>query len=96
MKAQPGYLSGSITAQNRDNPIDGSGFVFVECNITGSGDVYLGRAWGTYSRVVFMYTYMSSVITPEGWSDFEIPSRQRYNFQNIPNFLFILLELLET
>lgn len=76
VKAQPGYLSGSITAQNRDDPQDGGGFVFVGCKISGTGEVFLGRAWGAYSRVIFMYTYMSSIIAPEGWSDWDIPSRR--------------------
>lgn len=76
VKAQQGYLSGSITAQNRDDPNDGSGFVFVECSIDGTGEVFLGRAWGAYSRVVFMYTYMSAIIVPEGWYDWGNPSRE--------------------
>eukprot|EP00250_Pteridium_aquilinum_P008796 c18214_g1_i2 orf=306-1379(-) len=80
VKAQPGYLSGSITAQNRDDSRDAGGFVFVECKIGGTGEVFLGRAWGAYSRVIFMYTYMSSIITPEGWSDWGNPSRRSTAF----------------
>lgn len=76
VKAQPGYLSGSITAQNRDDAHDSGGFVFIGCNITGTGQVFLGRAWGSHSRVVFIYTYMSSIITPQGWSDWDNPSRR--------------------
>ncbi|KAH7428038.1 hypothetical protein KP509_10G072300 [Ceratopteris richardii] len=76
VKAQEGYISGSITAQKRDDTHDSGGFVFVSCTIGGTGQVYLGRAWGAYSRVVFMYTYMSSIIAPEGWSDWGIPSRR--------------------
>ncbi|KAG6384949.1 hypothetical protein SASPL_153772 [Salvia splendens] len=30
------------------------------------GRPYLGRAWGTFSRVVFAYTYMDKMITPRG------------------------------
>ncbi|MCO5575153.1 hypothetical protein L7F22_028950 [Adiantum nelumboides] len=77
VKAEPGYLSGSITAQNREDTQDGGGFVFVDCKIEGTGEVFLGRAWGAYSRVIFMYTYMSSIIAPEGWFDWDIPSRRR-------------------
>ena len=79
VNAQEGYISGSITAQKRQDPNDASGFVFVECNITGTGEVFLGRAWGSYSRVIFMYTYMSSIIIPEGWFDWGKPDRERYN-----------------
>ncbi|MCO5546946.1 hypothetical protein L7F22_000385 [Adiantum nelumboides] len=74
--AQSGYVSGSITAQNRGSPHDGGGFVFLSCRIMGTGDVYLGRAWGAYSRVVFMYTYMSNIIVPDGWYDWGQSARQ--------------------
>ncbi|KAI5084565.1 hypothetical protein GOP47_0000734 [Adiantum capillus-veneris] len=76
VKAEPGYLSGSITAQNREDPHDAGGFVFVDCKIDGTGEVFLGRAWGAYSRVIFMYTYMSSIVAPEGWFDWDNPSRR--------------------
>ncbi|KAH7436675.1 hypothetical protein KP509_05G030500 [Ceratopteris richardii] len=75
--AQSGYISGSITAQNRNDPDDQGGFVFLNCTIMGTGYVYLGRAWGSYSRVVFLNTYMSNIIVPDGWYDWGQPSRQR-------------------
>lgn len=59
----------SLTAQKRTNGSLSSGFSFKDCKITGSGWVYLGRAWGEYSRVVFSYTYMENIILPQGWSD---------------------------
>lgn len=74
--AQSGYISGSITAQNRNDPHDAGGFVFLSCSIMGTGDVYLGRAWGSYSRVIFMYTYMSNIIVPDGWDDWGQTARQ--------------------
>lgn len=67
--ADKGYLSGSITAQNRASPAENSGFVFIACKITGTGQVFLGRAWGAYSRVIFAYTYMANIIAPQGWND---------------------------
>ncbi|XP_006575773.1 probable pectinesterase 53 [Glycine soja] len=39
------------------------------CIATGSGQIYLGRAWGDYSRVIFSYTYMDNIVLPKGWSD---------------------------
>ena len=60
---------GVITAQARENVADTSGFAFVHCNISGSGDTYLGRAWRLRPRVVFAYTYMGTLINGEGWSD---------------------------
>lgn len=61
----PGY----ITAQARESEDDESGFVFIDCSIAGnSGPVCLGRAYKSYSRVVFKNTYMPDIIKPEGWS----------------------------
>ncbi|KAB1203193.1 Pectinesterase PPME1 [Morella rubra] len=56
---------GVITAQGEKS--DKSGFIFIHCNITGSGDIYLGRALKETSRVVFAYTYMGPLINKIGW-----------------------------
>ncbi|XP_010259708.1 PREDICTED: probable pectinesterase 67 [Nelumbo nucifera] len=61
-------ISGSITAQNRQNENDDSGFVFLKGKVYGIGGVYLGRAKGAYSRVVFAKTYLSRTIAPQGWT----------------------------
>ncbi|KAK7276885.1 hypothetical protein RIF29_18031 [Crotalaria pallida] len=58
---------GFITAQRRQSEKDPSGFVFSGCSVEGSGKVKLGRAYGPYSRVIFLETYLSSVVSPEGW-----------------------------
>ena len=52
-----------------------NGFSFVNYRVTGSGALFLGRAWGTFSRVVFAYTYMDNIITPIGWGDWANKSR---------------------
>jgi len=31
--------------------------------------VYLGRAKGPYSRVIFAKTYLSKTVVPEGWTN---------------------------
>ncbi|KAL0374418.1 UNVERIFIED_CONTAM: putative pectinesterase 53 [Sesamum radiatum] len=69
-------VTGAVTAQGRSSMLDDSGFSFVNCRVTGSGAVYLGRAWGPFSRVVFAYTYMDNIIIPKGWHDWGDPSRQ--------------------
>lgn len=62
-------IHGSITAQNRPASNEGSGFVFQGGKVYGvGGNVYLGRAKGAFSRVVFAKTYISNTIVPEGWS----------------------------
>lgn len=77
--------SGSLSAQKRSNGTDDSGYSFVNCKVTGSGPVYLGRAWGPFSRVVFIQTYFEDLIIPAGWYDWGISSRRKYvNFSLAP------------
>ncbi|PRQ34173.1 putative pectinesterase [Rosa chinensis] len=61
--------TGAITAQRRMSPAEDTGFMFFGCKITGVKTAVLGRPWGTYSRVVFVFTYMTSAILPQGWDD---------------------------
>ncbi|KAG2678218.1 hypothetical protein I3843_12G135500 [Carya illinoinensis] len=68
---------GSIAAHHRDLPDENTGFSFVNCKITGTGSILLGRAWGDYSRVVYSQCNMDDIITPSGWSDWKQPSRQK-------------------
>lgn len=67
----------ALTAQKRNNASLSSGFSFLNCLISGSGLVYLGRAWGDHSRVVFIYTYMDKIVLPEGWDSWGCPDRER-------------------
>ncbi|KAK9991058.1 hypothetical protein SO802_026043 [Lithocarpus litseifolius] len=67
---------GALTAQKRQSFLEETGFSFVNCKVTGSGALYLGRAWGTFSRVVFAYTYMDKIITPRGWYDWGDKNRE--------------------
>ncbi|KAG0612526.1 hypothetical protein M758_6G034400 [Ceratodon purpureus] len=67
---------GSLTAQKRNETKMHTGFSFVDCHVDGTGIIYLGRAWGNYSRTVFSYTYFSDIIYGPGWSDFGFPNRQ--------------------
>ncbi|KAF8387650.1 hypothetical protein HHK36_026304 [Tetracentron sinense] len=61
------YVRGYITAQGRNSEDDPSGFVFRLGIIHGSGQAYLGRAYGAYSRVIFYGTTLSGVVASEGW-----------------------------
>ncbi|KAK8562957.1 hypothetical protein V6N13_018491 [Hibiscus sabdariffa] len=63
--------NGSITAQHRVSPSENTGFTFLGCKVTGIGSAFLGRPWGDYSRVIFAQTYMSNVIIPQGWDDWQ-------------------------
>ncbi|XP_015966594.1 probable pectinesterase 53 [Arachis duranensis] len=67
---------GAVTAQGRSSMLEDTGFSFVNCKVTGSGALYLGRAWGPFSRVVFAYTYMDNIIIPKGWYNWGDPNRE--------------------
>ncbi|XP_077234657.1 putative pectinesterase 63 [Tasmannia lanceolata] len=70
----------AITAQGRTTVADESGFSFVHCNVTGTGKAYLSRAWMPSSRVVFAYSFMDTVVLPEGWDDKGDAERDRTVF----------------
>ena len=72
--------SGSFTAQDRSASEQLSGFVFYQCTLSGTGQIYLGRSWGSYSRVVFIQCNMANVVIPAGWFDWGIPADQKTAF----------------
>lgn len=61
--------AGSITAQSRSNQTHFTGFGFVHCNIIGTGQIVLGRAWRPYARVVIASTHMDDIINSARWDD---------------------------
>lgn len=68
---------GAIAASQRSSAAEDSGFSFVGCRLTGSGMLYLGRAWGRYARVVYSYCDLSGIVVPQGWSDWGDRSRTK-------------------
>ncbi|XP_010938762.2 probable pectinesterase 29 [Elaeis guineensis] len=60
--SQPGWLTAHAKTK-LDAP---GGFVFKYCTVEG-GKTFLGRAWNSYSTVIFYNTYMADNIMPEGW-----------------------------
>jgi len=62
--------AGYIAAVSRTMPDSATGFVFNHCRLTadeGVHDVYLGRPWRNYARVVYLDCWMGDHIRPEGW-----------------------------
>uniref|UniRef100_A0A9I9DCC1 Pectinesterase n=1 Tax=Cucumis melo TaxID=3656 RepID=A0A9I9DCC1_CUCME len=74
------FVNGAVTAHGRASAEENSGFSFVNCSIGGTGRVWLGRAWRPFSRVVFANTVMTDIIAPEGWNDFNDPTRDQTIF----------------
>ncbi|KAJ3688055.1 hypothetical protein LUZ61_017219 [Rhynchospora tenuis] len=60
-----------FTAHAKVNLSAPGGFVFKNCNITGSGNMYLGRAWNEYSTVLFYESFMSGLVVPLGWDSWQ-------------------------
>ncbi|KAF6141688.1 hypothetical protein GIB67_001240 [Kingdonia uniflora] len=67
---------GSIAAQDRNSPNERTGFAFVGCKVTGTGPLYVGRAMGQYSRIVFLYTYFDDIVAHGGWDDWDHASNK--------------------
>jgi pectinesterase len=64
--------AGYIAAVSRTLPEDTQGFVFTHCHLTadaGVRDVFLGRPWRNYARVVYLECSMGDHIRPEGWDN---------------------------
>jgi polygalacturonase len=63
---------GFITAQSKSYAGQDSGFVFQDCRLLaapGVGNVYLGRPWRAYAKVVYLNTWLGAHIVPEGWRE---------------------------
>lgn len=67
---------GSIAAQDRNSPDEKTGFAFVGCKVTGRGPLYVGRAMGQFSRIVYSYTYFDDVVAHGGWDDWDHTSNK--------------------
>jgi pectinesterase len=62
--------AGYVAAVSRTMPEGPQGFVFTHCRLTadeGVRDVFLGRPWRNYARVVYLECWMGGHIRPEGW-----------------------------
>ncbi|KAL4339979.1 hypothetical protein GQ457_08G015370 [Hibiscus cannabinus] len=70
-------INGAVTAHGRASADENSGFAFVNCSGSGTGRRWLGRAWRPFSRVIFAFTSMTDIIAPEGWNDFNDPTRDQ-------------------
>lgn len=65
-----------FTAQGREDPNQNTGISIINCKFAAAADLipnqtefktYLGRPWKEYSRTVIMKSYISDVVQPAGW-----------------------------
>ena len=82
----------AITAQGRTDINQNTGTSIQNCTILPAEDLgltktYLGRPWKLYSRVVYMESFMGSLIEPAGWSiwsgDFALNTSYYAEYNNI-------------
>ncbi|CAN6352033.1 unnamed protein product [Urochloa humidicola] len=69
-----------LTAQQRTKSIADaieSGFSFLRCKVFGAGQIYLGRAWGDSSRVVYAFTEMGKEVVPVGWDGWNVAKPEK-------------------
>ncbi|CAL0302310.1 unnamed protein product [Lupinus luteus] len=57
----------TITAQGRKSPHQHTGFIIQDSYVLATQPTYLGRPWKEYSRTVYINTYMSGKVQPQGW-----------------------------
>lgn len=76
----PEATTSTVTAQGRTDSGQTTGLVFQDCSILGTPEyvalfqsnrqahqAFLGRPWKTFSRTVFIRTYIDQIIDPSGW-----------------------------
>jgi polygalacturonase len=67
------HKGGYLTAQSKHYSDEDSGFVFNHCKLTADPaaepQIYLGRPWRPYARVIFLHTEMGAHIDPAGWRE---------------------------
>ena len=67
----------TVTAQSKEYKLQLSGFSFQNCSVMASPElgpvnemiVFLGHPWRDYSTVIFMESFLDSVVNPAGWSE---------------------------
>lgn len=69
-----GYITAASTP-----PGAAHGLVFADGRITGAEGVktYLGRPWREFAQTVFLRTWMSDAIRPEGWHNWNKPRAEQ-------------------
>jgi hypothetical protein len=70
-------INGAIMAQDRHFLENNTAFSFVGCTIKGTEWILLGRVWQAYSRVIFAYMYMPTIVVTEWWENWGHANRNK-------------------
>jgi pectinesterase len=69
------YITAASTTQRQQY-----GYVFLNCKLVAdeaAKQVYLGRPWRAYARVVFIGCELGNHIRPEGWHNWDNPANEQ-------------------
>lgn len=70
------HQKNAVTAHGRTDPNQKTGISIINCTIGAAPDLaadpnpamtFLGRPWKPYSRTVYIQSYISDAIQPDGW-----------------------------
>ncbi|CAN8237274.1 unnamed protein product [Cochlearia groenlandica] len=74
------HQKNAVTAHGRTDPNQKTGISIINCTIGAAPDLaadpnstmtFLGRPWKPYSRTVYIQSYMSDVVQPVGWLEWD-------------------------
>ncbi|HTV81188.1 MAG TPA: pectinesterase family protein [Acidobacteriaceae bacterium] len=74
---------GALTAQSRTSPAQTTGYVILNSRVTSDipagkrQQIWLGRPWRPYSRVVFLRTWLPADVVPAGWNSWRDPRNEK-------------------
>jgi pectinesterase len=74
---------GAITAQSRTSPEQTTGYIVLNSRVTSAipaekrQQIWLGRPWRPYSRVVFLHTWLPADVVPAGWNNWSDPRNEK-------------------
>lgn len=74
---------GALTAQSRTSPEQTTGYVILNSRVTSAipagkrQQIWLGRPWRPYSRVVFLHTWLPADVASEGWNNWRDPRNEK-------------------
>jgi pectinesterase len=74
---------GALTAQSRTSPQQSTGYVILNSRVDSAisarkrRQIWLGRPWRPYSRVVFLRTWLPAEVVPAGWNNWSDPRNEK-------------------
>jgi pectinesterase len=72
---------GALTAQSRTSAAQPTGYVILNSRVTSAiparQQIWLGRPWRPYCRVVILHTWLPANVAPSGWNNWSDPRNEQ-------------------